>query len=101
MVRVDRASAIVCYRQSVREGFKVRVRQLFVDVLVGNYEGDFVIVRKQVAFDEAEAFQRDWLMNERDAVCILWPSETLMPTEWRLVNPVDGSAQVLEEPHKA
>jgi hypothetical protein len=67
-------------------GWKVRVRTYFADVLVGNRDGDFVIVRKRVKPKDAFAFHRHWFATEREACCVLWPHGLPIPKSWRIVD---------------
>lgn len=80
----DRASGLA--KKALDCGWKVRVKTYFADVLVGNCDGDFVVVRRRVKTKEAFAFHRHWFKNERDACCILWPHGLPIPSRWRVVD---------------
>lgn len=73
-------------RRALGQGWKVRVKTYFADVLVANEDGDFVVVERRVRPQDAFMFHQRWFKSERDSACVLWPHGLPIPAKWRILD---------------
>lgn len=73
-------------RRALGQGWKVRVKTYFADVLVANEDGDFVVVATKVRPHEAAKFSREWLLRELRSGCVMWPHGIPLPKHWTVID---------------